>query len=211
MSAEVPELHAVIVESLSELEDSYRELNALEVAVFSAIDDLARTWAGANGWFGTFDYHDSGNLRLAPAAWKVDGEGGPQAKAWFHLDHADGEPSSDDPAGDAWDLTRLCQARSNILCFQVWPEWKVVGLKLPAWKRAARAEAAALQEADFSIGGSGTVYRQLKLDASLLAQAMRDQNIEDALGPVEAALEQMKAAVPAVESVIAAAVAGAAA
>ncbi len=204
MSSE--ELDGLIVENMADLEQSYRQFEALERLVFAQLGQAAEAWADENEWFGNFDYLE-GELRLAPLSWRAEVDGqSTEPLAWFELVEGDGDPGGDSPDGDAFSLTRLCQSRSGTIGFRIWPvwsRWKIEGNKLPAWKRATRAKSGEFTAIGFSIGSEGTVFRQVKLDAEKLATGVRQGNIDDVLEPWRNVLGQLKLALPVVRTILA--------
>ena len=58
------------------------------------------------------------------------------------------------------------------------------------------------QATAFTAEEKGSFYMPLKLDVATLAAAVRDESIEDALGPVRQALDNIIAAKPAFDAII---------
>ncbi|HEX4199484.1 MAG TPA: hypothetical protein VHZ26_18760 [Caulobacteraceae bacterium] len=202
------ELHALIVENMADLEESYRQFEVIDRSVFSHIDRATESWAQENEWFGTFDYYDEERLRFAPSAWLRNGDSeNSLPKAWFSLGVSDDDPGEDGPRGDAFYLTRLCNVRSGMLGFQVWPEWKLFGQNAWAWKRVVRAKSAELGAVGFSIGSNGSVFRQVKIETATLAEAIRRDNLESVIEVWRQSLDHLKTTLPTIEAVLASAVA----
>ncbi|MBH0619287.1 hypothetical protein I3A86_24605, partial [Salmonella enterica] len=105
----------------------------------------------------------------------------------------DGEPN-----GDWYYLTRLCGAGVGQIGFRFSQEI----LKASKYKRMVKDVARFAQATAFTAEEKGSFYMPIKLDAALLAAAIRDESIDDALGPVRQALDNVTAAKPAFDAII---------
>jgi hypothetical protein len=93
-----PELDALILEHLSDIDAAAKRLNEVEERVFGAMDAAASEWAKEHGWAGVFEYRDN-EMWLAPPDWRKPDtpEDEDRFSAWFQLELAPGTPASSKP------------------------------------------------------------------------------------------------------------------
>ena len=193
-----PEVDALIVENLADLDAAVKHLTRIEGEVFSAIDKLVTRWAKDNGWKSNFNYLEE-EAWIAHSSWiSKDGEDDEfQARLW--LDVGIGDTQEGEPNEDWYYLTRLCGAGVGQIGFRFSQEI----LKASKYKKMVKDVARLAQATAFTAEEKGSFYMPIKLDITTLAAAIRNEAIGDALGPVRQALDNVASAKPAFDKIIA--------
>lgn len=196
-----PELDALLVSNLSDLEAVRRQLEEVQRNVFHEVDTFVEDWATKRGWTGVFDYHDT-EMWLAPPTWRLP-EGEPQDMfAWFVLSAGPDDTESGRAGEDYLYLTRLCQAGFGQLGFVL---SQSLLSREAAWKKLLQARVELIEETPFILDRTGRLFLPVRIDQKELANAIREQSIPDALTPLRAALDQLAMAQPALDRLLEAA------
>jgi hypothetical protein len=187
-----PELDGLIVEHLADLDRAAARIGGIEAAVYAAMGKRAQEWAKQYGWVSDFDYPEGGWPKrtppwVAPPEWrtadtpvddnKFDGK--------FLLDHRNSE--------DCFSLTRLCGVGVDQVGF-----WftRPDSMKPRQWRQAFHRLAEFVRDTRFVVDEEPSFFLPFTIEASTLAQALRDEDIDAALGPFEAALDFLLDAKP---------------
>ena len=199
------ELDAVIVENIADLQRANDRIGELDIEVYELIDSLSRDWAARNSWIGIFRYAEDSLLWLAPAKWEVDANSGEEIAARVKIELAF---SPDHPGwnnGEDYYIAGLCGIEGFALGLRLEPNWKAFGRQLRPWKRAARTYAKELSAAGFPLTPGGIAFKPLRIEARVLARAMREGVVEEVLeewwSPI---LDSLPLVVPIVDAVYAA-------
>jgi hypothetical protein len=194
-----PELEKLLVEHLSDIDSAVKQTKILERRVFSEIDEMIKAWAARTTWSGTFDYIDD-KLWLAPDDWRSSDETDKgDFQAWFELDVAAGDTSSDAPEEDCFYLTRLCGRGTGQVGFRFRQEIASKG----RWRKGFKDRVGLVAATAFLPDAEPSFFLPMRLDSAELAEALLEQDIERALKPVERVLEQLVVAKPAFNRIIA--------
>ncbi|MBD2745798.1 hypothetical protein IC232_03715 [Microvirga sp. BT688] len=202
------QMDALIVRHLSDIDAAARRLSyELEAKVGKAIDVLIEEWAEKSGWEGSFSW-DQVDLYFYPKEWEYTEEGSdePSQYGYFYLYSGPGDNFDDNAQVDYFWLTRLCGAGRGELAF--WWEYEkgTVAPKGKKWKQFVNPYIERLKAAGFNYHeDDGIFYRPVRVDAESLAKAVENESIEDALKPIEAALEACLAAQPIFDEILTAA------
>lgn len=190
------DLSVLIIQNLADIEQTEKALYRLEVEVFKAIDNHVEVWAEQNGWDGKFDYFEN-EFWLAPRDWKSK-EDDEEYVACFWMDVYAGDTQQDEMNEDWHFLTRLLGVGDGQLGLKFSQEI-VTNSK---FKKRAHVIAPLIQSTAFSRDPEGAFFLPIKLDAKELAEAVKNEKIEDAFGPLNRALESLKAAKSAFDDAI---------
>jgi hypothetical protein len=194
-----PELDALIIEHLADLDRAAEGIADIEKRIFTAFGARAGVWAKSQGWSSDFDYPEGGwdywDNWLAPAEWRtadtaVEGEkfdgrfqfGGVMAGKY------------------SFNLTSLCGAAVHHLGF--WFE-RPGFVKVRKWKQAFPRLAELVKSTGFIWQDDElSFFRPVTIQPATLAQALLEEDIDAALGPFDAALESLLHARPAFDGVL---------
>lgn len=180
------QLDALIVEHLADLDAAANQVIRIEERIWKAMGDLMKEHSEENGWRGSFDKDDD-VLWLAPPEWVIEGE----EIAWFTLDL--GPADQDNRESDLYfDLSRLCGLGEGSLSF-----WFRLNAGKRQWKPVAKALAENVADLGFSMTDSATFHMDCTPSQSAMAQALSDDDFEQALKPLSLALDRLPASVPA--------------
>lgn len=101
------ELDTYLLENWLDLDAASKRATDIEVAIYEALADETRRWAGERGWSGVFTYE---TLWLAPPEWSAQGRSRPTADVSFEL-------SYHGPGEDAFALTTLMGLNQDVAGF----------------------------------------------------------------------------------------------
>lgn len=204
-----PDLDALIVEHLADLDQVGARINAIEAEVFTAMGDRAKGWAERNGWRGNFEYSAEGGwdqwkLWIASPDWRTvdtiieDDE----FDIWLELSVGNGDTDSRAIGEDWFHLTRLCQAGAGQIGFWLGHTSLVKPRK---WKQILPEIRGMLSDPAFTIitiQNEASFYLPFKIPQHALAAALRDEDPDAALDPFEGAFETLLRAKPQFDRVL---------
>ena len=204
-----PDLDALIVEHLADLDQVGARINAIEAEVFAAMGERAKGWAERNGWRDIFEYSveggwDQWNPWIAAPDWRtadttVDDD---QFDIWFQLSVGNGDTESRASGEDWFYLTRLCQAGSGQVGFHLIHASIVKPRK---WKQVLPEIREMISDPAFTIitiQNEASIYLPFKIPQHALAAALRDEDPDAALDPFEEALDTLLRAKPQFDRVL---------
>lgn len=204
-----PELDALIVEHLADLDRSAARIEGIQRTVFSAMGRKAEDWAKKHGWANDFRYPEGGwdewENRVAPEDWRVPGSASEDDRffAWFELAVGAGDTETGKDGEDWFYLTRLCRAGVG----QLGLVFRQEGLVKPRqWKQAFHGPERLVDMVSgtrFIADARPSFFLPFASDATSLAAALRDEDPEAALSFFDTALDALLAAKPAFDRVIA--------
>jgi predicted RNase H-like HicB family nuclease len=198
-------MDALIVRHLSDIDTAAKRLSySLEAQVGKAIDGIVEAWAEKNGWNGTFEW-DQNELSVVPPEWKYRENGADEdsRSAWFYLYAGQGDDFDSTNDLDYFWLTRLCGSGRGELGF--WWEYEKgsIAPKGRKWKQFVRPYIERARETGFTYDEeSGLFFIPVRVEPEFLAQAIENESIEDALQPIEMALEACIAAKPVFDEIL---------
>ena len=196
-----PELDALLISNLSDLEAVRRQLAEVQHNVFRAVDADVETWATERGWSGVFDYLADA-LWLAPPTWRQPEGDAQDVFAWFVLSVGPDDTETERVDEDYLYLTRLCQAGFGQLGFTL---GQSLMPREATWKRFLQSHTDLIEATPFILDRNARLFLPVRIDRQELANALREQSIPDALTPLRAALDQLAAAQPALDRLLEAA------
>lgn len=179
------ELDRLLIDNLKDLDDAAKRIEALGNRLWREICSACEEWIGAHGWKGEFG---SDEPWFAPTEWfdKDEPEG------WFYLDF--GPDDAGDGTGSTpyfW-LSRYLGSGGGQLC--LWLGQEALGAR--KWKPLAREFAHLLSPFGFHLSDSGNFYANCTLDSDRVAAALADNQLEQAMIPIEQVLTCAADAVP---------------
>ena len=192
-----PELDAMLVKNLADLDSSVKHLDRIETEVHKTMDQVAETWAEEHEWKGEYAYKEVG-LWVAPSDWQAH-EVEEDEHPYFSIQVGAGDTEAyvkDDE--DFFYLTRLCGLGFGQLGFVFEP----VILKTSKFKKILKDIGPLLEGTGFAVDADYRIFLPFKLDVAALSEAIKEEDIESAFGPFKAALEQLKSAKPAFDKII---------
>lgn len=197
-----PELNALIVRNIADLDRTRKQIDQIERILMTAIGKHAENWAKKRRWQANLDYPASGwdgwDAWLAPTGWHTKGGEPNSFDAWFSLEVAPGDTHSLAGNEDAFILTRLLGKGSGSigLLFSH-------GVGKRAWKKLLQEISPLLHNTSIQILDEGNLYIPLKLDENEVADALLEENPEAALEPLDHALSILEDAQPKLDKIVA--------
>jgi hypothetical protein len=191
-------LDVLLFENLADLDTAANRAHQLEKKVFAVVGEVVEQWAQRNDWFGEYDHFGSG-LWLAPERWRLAKAKKDDADGWFTLEYGWDDDEEWEPGYDVFDLTRLCQLGHGVLGFR----FKQSRLESKGeWLKQIKSPRKATMAPAFEVDREPSFFLPVKIDPGALMQAIAADVIEDALGPLTDALEQLEASRAAFETLI---------
>lgn len=176
MSAEVD---ALIIRSLSELNEAATRLAALSDEIGESIDAQIGDWITRHEWKGVAGRYSGGpSTYLGPQAWFLPDD--PRDRAHLYFIFA---PAIADV--DVAELVSLVGAGAERMGF--WLAYDI--LKVSPFKKLWRAFLA--ENSDLPVDSKGQLFIPVKIDPEALAVAVIEQSINDALDPLRDALSRL--------------------
>jgi hypothetical protein len=191
-------VNALIVRHLGDIDAAARQVEYdLQPNVAKSLNEIVKAWAESRKWEHEAKWFHDGETYVAPACWKntdEDKKNNP-LYCWFELNTSAGDDYRDVQELDYFWLTRLCKSGRGMLGFR----WTYNGSLIPArgrrWRQFSSDHVEGPRKAGFVYEESkGLFFRQVHIDAGKLAQAIENDAIKDALGPIEEALDTCFAA-----------------
>jgi len=186
---------ALVIENIAMLEDAIALVEGeVSEKVFNAIDATIKEWADSMGWEGEYNFYNEKDTSFGHPAWKILSEE-ESWLAWFSIQgkHTD--------APDNYWLTVFLGARSSRIGLQFHLEYKRLGnAGRVAWRKFAERfnqSHPKIEQAGFEFEATdGTWMLPWQLDRKKLAESYLNDAIEDALEPLQTALERVKTIYP---------------
>jgi hypothetical protein len=189
------EMDALIVRHLKDIESASNRLNIeIQKNVGDAIDRIVKEWAGEKKWYSTGCVNNEETyLALAPTNWLLPDKEERDEKfyGWFWIDAFDNAGNETGLWNNEFWLTQLCGLGAGPLGICWGGEHGNFNTTNARWKAFL-----APRVADFNnkygfkyVQRDGVFYLPFTIDQEALATAIAGDNIEDALGPLTAALE----------------------
>lgn len=176
------QLDRLIVEHLSDLDSAAGEIDRIEDRIWTAMSERMEEFASSMGWGGQYEIEDE--LSVHPPEWTADGA----RLAWFEL----GYGPADDESALNFNLARLCGVNGGQMCL-----WLLHGGRRTPWKTVAKAQAASVADLGFSMTDYANFHVDCTPSQAEMAQALSDDDFEQALQPLVQALARLPASVPA--------------
>lgn len=177
------ELDALLVRHIADLDDGVRRLTQIERAVGDEIDSLAAKWGGDNDWVVDQGWNDA-SCSVMPRAWRRGEDDWP---AYFTLDYGSGDPGAQQPGGDYFWLTRLCNAGSGKFGFRfVQDEF---GKR--EWRKFISERTDVMVDTKFILDDDPSFFLPFCVQAEALSAAVENDDIKGALGPMKEALDHI--------------------
>lgn len=208
-----PELDALIVEHLVDLDRASKRIHAIEHRVFSAMNARAEQWMKRHDWIGEFAIPDNGgwddwDAWLAPAQWKQpDGKSDATSDCRFVLGVGAGD-TEDGKAGEPWHYaTRLCGLEDGQIGFRFGGP-SAISSGRPGISRKRRWQGIvdscrdAISSTKFIVDSEPSFFLGFRIDPAALATALRDDDPDAALDPFTAALDALLEAQPAFDRLV---------
>lgn len=195
-----PELDSLIISHLTDIDASVKRLRELQREVFEDLMNSARTWAAKEGWEGNYNYLEA-SCWLAPPDWRTP-DTDPHKEdflAWFEMELGAGDTDSEKQDEDAFYLTRLCGAGNGLIGFR----FKQEAVQKVLWKKRIKDVAPIISPTAFVIDSEPSFFLPFRLDATALANAVQQEEMESAFDPFSQALKQLAVAKPKFDQVLA--------
>lgn len=168
---------ALIIRSLPDLHQAILQIDRLDTQLLKAIDDVTALWVQQNGWEGTGELElFGGKLWVAPTTWAVTGQDTEDYHLYFDLERTKSDPE------DSVDLISLTSSGSQMLGLVL--GYDTIGAR--PFKKLYRE----LAPPGLPLNGS-SFFLPIVLDREELAKAVEDDALDEALGPLRAALDQL--------------------
>ena len=180
------ELDKLLIDHLADLDDAIMRVGILDAKVTAAIDGIAEEWAAQNGWVGLFNWKRE--IAVAPPEWRPSED---DWRAWFSLWFGHGDTGKNVGDEDRLWLTRLCRVGRGQVGFR-FGEKRTDGTK----ERLPRKFIDSLRPLGFIIDEGGAYYLPFNESAAVLANAVRDGDIERGLLELRKALDVLVQARP---------------
>lgn len=200
------EAHRLAIQNLSVLEQVPQAVSEAETRIFSAINEKVNDWTSSqNNWEGVFDYYsgDMDDTSIKPVEWEKDEDGSYMVYYNFRIDEKANELFW-------YYLSALVGAVPYEIgfWFDVNATWvtRLTGKGArpgAAWKKFLTERFPDFPEIaknGFRVEGE-SLFLPIRVDAQLLAESYPD-SLDDALGPVDEALEKLKAAHPSIAALL---------
>lgn len=200
-----PELDGLIVEHLADLDRAAARIDGIEAAVFTAMGEKAGVWAKKQGWVSDFDWPEDGwdawPAWVAPQGWRTadTSTADDTFDGSFVLSVGGGDTEVGKAGEDWFYLTRLCRVGVGQLGLRfARPSF----VKPRQWKQALPRLAELVRNTRLVVDEEPSFFLPFKIEAVALAQALREEDPNAALGPFEAALDSLLDAKPAFDQVL---------
>jgi hypothetical protein len=187
-------IDALLVRNLLDLERaSNRMTGEIEPKVGELIDKIITTWADEQtDWFVDIGFND-GYTEIAPESWRIPDSERSENKflAEFRTDANDVSQNENSWTSHFW-LAQLCGLSDGPVGFRWVCDFAALGTNKSGWKRFLSKIDAPAAAKGFGFeyqDKSGTFFLPFSIDKELLAKAIEENNIEDSLEPVRAALK----------------------
>lgn len=188
----------MIVGHLADLYRAAEGISDIEKRIFTALGLRAGEWAKNQRWFSDFDYPEDGwydwVASIAPPEWRTfdTTEKDDKFDGLFVLVLGKGNE-------DRFYLTSLCGAGVDQIGFRFGrPDF----VKPRKWKHAVPRLAELVKNTGFVLDEVPSFFRPVRIQPASLAQALRDDDLDTALGPFDAALECLLRARPSFDEVL---------
>lgn len=183
-----PDTFALLIDNVADLEAAIEVMTTLDSDILEGLGRATERWATDAQWLCGTDLENE-DFYVAPAGWRQ----GEEWRAWFELEW-------DDSQGEDWfyatGLTGQGRGAPRFLL-------KQEALKLPAWRRLVAQHGELLRGTALLVSEKGEVSLPFRVGAAELATALRDDGSPDAaLATLALALDQLRAAEPAVEDLL---------
>lgn len=190
----------LVINNIGMLDDAAKLIEEITQNISESVDRIIEEWAKNKGWSGEFSWWNSQTL-LCPDNWKLGDRESEERLAWYSWE---GENDDD----DYWHLTGLTALRTGRTGFRFKVDAsQFAGTNRQGWKKYCGEQLRELPElarSGFKYD-AGSWFLPWQLDATVLAEVYANDAIEDALGPVEEALQKIEDAHPFFEKLIEAA------
>jgi hypothetical protein len=184
-------IDALIVRNVLDVERAYDRLNNnIQPKVGKEIDNIIESWASENDWWYSELSFDGDFPEVAPASWRISDAESSEDKFIARFNANTNDVGAKDGSW-SW-LTQLCGLGSAPYGFRWVCDFAELGTNKSGWKKfLGRINApAAVKGFGFEYQDkSGAFFLPFIIDKEALAKAIEENNIEDALEPVRAALK----------------------
>lgn len=189
-------LDALIIRNLRDVDLAAKRIdNEIEPRIAKALDDIVGSWAKRHRWDGAFGWEED-VLRVMPPDWRSPDADEEKWFSYFKLYAGYGDDFSGEGDQDYFWLTRFCGVGNGKICFR-WEYGDALGATKPKWKRFVQPYVQSIRKVGFEYeDGSGLFFIPVRVDAEKLASVIEENNIEEALQPVRAALDRLLSAKP---------------
>lgn len=203
------EIKLLVLRRMSDAEVAFRAGCELDEEVWRAFGPLTADWIDEGTWTG--DYSDpTETLKIAPRAWTRSENDETKYIAQFLLDAGPGDDwDRETPSIDAFWLQRLCGIGRGVVGFRWLFEYREHGFGKAEWRAFVRSY---VEQLSASTGfkfeeKEGHFFLPVKISLDELVRAYEGDAIEDALKPINVALDMLARAAPEFQKLIDAAVA----
>lgn len=214
MSEAKNELDALIVRNLDDLTDAIRRLEGIQQEAGKTIDEIVCDWCKAHKWHLVNEALESdAGLELSANTWeqenREDENSQVLASVWVCIENED-----IDWYDHRW-LSNLCNVSQSAPLNLFWmPKFRIIipggGIKKSRWRdfvtRGADQWITPLRELGFSYSDQeGGFFLPFIIDKEKLAEAIKQNAIEDAFDPLHDALKKLEDAKPFFDQILKAA------
>ncbi len=186
---------ALVIKNIAIMEDAITLVKGeVSAKVFNAIDETIKNWAETMKWEGSYNFTEAAVTFFGPSVW-IMGTKQEDWLAWFCIQGMD----TDTP--DEYWLTSFLAARNARIGFQFKLSYQRLGnAGKVVWRRFAERfnqSHPEIEQAGFEFESKdGTWMLPWQLDSKILAENYLNDAIEDALEPLQTALERVKTIYP---------------
>lgn len=186
---------ALVIKNIAIIEEAIALVKGeVSAKVFNAIDETIKNWAETMKWEGSYNFTEDKDTYFGPSVWTM-GTREEDWLAWFCIQGIEtGTP-------DEYWLTYFLAARNSRIGFQFKLAYQRLGnVGKVAWRNFAvhfNQSHPEIEQAGFEFEATdGTWMLPWQLDSNTLAESYLNDAIEDALEPLQTALERVKTIYP---------------
>lgn len=175
------ELDTYLLANWLDLDAATKQAGRIEEAIYEALADETRRWAGERGWSGVFTYE---TLWLAPPEWSAPGRSRPTADVSFELGyHGPGE--------DAFSLTTLMGLNQDVAGFDFYQSRVLARI----WKPLIASPETLATLPGFTLQAS-TLFHPFSMDAADVRDAAAAGDYSSVARLILPVLDNLERAVP---------------
>jgi hypothetical protein len=175
------ELDRLLILNIADLDEGVRRFELLQNRIAEKIDALFEDWAASKGWRSTPHWKDNFDAAVAPHHWLRD----ESWYAWFGLAYRSGDTGQWSDGNDYFWLTKLCAEGRGEMGFRFHQD----EFPKTAWKKYLQTQAVEFADTRFVFDDEPSLFLPVRVDKEILAKAAEEENFEQALRPLNDALD----------------------
>ncbi|MBB6182385.1 hypothetical protein [Pseudorhizobium flavum] len=188
------ELDKLLILNIGDLDEGARRFELLQIRVADEIDKLVQDWATRQGWRSAHSWREEEDAAVAPHHWMS----GDSWQAWFGLEYRSGDTGEWSDGNDYFWLTKLCaEGRGGMgfrFCQDQFPK--------TAWKKFIQTRAIGFNDTRFVFDDEPSLFLPIRVDKETLAKGAEEEKFEEALRPLNDALDYIHSIIDRFESLL---------